>query len=105
MGCSIDVDCEWPELFHEKIVTARKDHRCCECHETIGAGEKYEHVRGMWDGVFSTYKTCIPCQSIRKEYCCSWFYEQLRDTLKDEIGIDYLDPNWKPLWAQEAGDA
>lgn len=73
-SCEIDVDNDGgPDFYYSKIVKARKEHVCYECCKTIQKSEKYEHVRGMWDGSFSTYKTCIDCLSLRKEFFSSGF--------------------------------
>jgi hypothetical protein len=40
---------------------ARKEHKCCECHETIRPGERYEHVFYVFEGTPGTYKTCEFC--------------------------------------------
>ena len=71
-----------PEFFSEKIVTARKEHICCECGEVIKPGEQYESVGGKWDGEFGRYKTCIGCSRIRKCYFCGgWLYEMMWEDL------------------------
>jgi len=69
-ACTIDTYFEGgsASFCSEKIVTARKKHKCCECYRTINAGEKYEKVAGVWGGDFSTYKTCIDCVSVRNEF-------------------------------------
>ena len=44
---------------------ARVEHTCCECGRTIGRGEKYERVTGIWDGSASSYTTCLLCSEVR----------------------------------------
>lgn len=57
--------CECPSMYSEIIRVARKPHRCCECQRQIFAGEKYQAASGMWDGSFSTFRTCIECADTR----------------------------------------
>lgn len=78
------------EVCTETYRTARKEHRCCECGGTIQPGAVYEYVRGLWDGYWSTFKTCLPCARIRQDYCCSWTYGTLRETLWDAMDFDYV---------------
>jgi len=40
------------EFLKEKMVVAKKDYKCGECHNVISIGEKYEYVSGKWDGSF-----------------------------------------------------
>ncbi len=50
--------------------TARKEHECCECGETIKIGDKYWYFVGCWndgyhddyDNYFGAYKTCSQCE-------------------------------------------
>jgi hypothetical protein len=46
---------------------ANKDHRCCECSGEIKRGEKYQKVKGCWDGKWHTFKTCEDCADLRHE--------------------------------------
>jgi len=87
-SCSISAesDCGGPSKHSEKIVTARKKHVCFECLEDIQAGEKYEYVKGLWDGSYSIYKTCIDCKSIRDTFFDSWVYTQVWENFQDEFG-------------------
>ena len=86
-ACDINVDHDGgPSMYTEKIVKAKQDHRCYECLKDIKSGERYEHVRGMWDGSFSTYKTCLDCVSLRKQFFSTWIYTQLWDDFDN-----YLD--------------
>lgn len=96
--CSLATnDFDGPTFSKTKIVKARKRHRCCECDEYIQPGKQYERTSGVWDGDFSTFATCLPCMRIRKQYCPhGWIYGELRDTLKECLDIDYLDPNYEP---------
>lgn len=57
--------CECPALYSEKFVHARKAAKCCECGTPIAAGDRYQRSEGLWDGAFSTYKTCAPCAELR----------------------------------------
>lgn len=92
MTCQIDaVDVDFGSFSEKKIITARIEHVCCECGETIRKGQKYEHVRGFWDGSWATFKTCIPCRSIRDEYFCSWVYGGLSEAMSDVLdGMNYI---------------
>ena len=88
----MDGDAEWPDVFTEKFVTARKIHCCCECEGLIMRGQRYSLVNGHWPGGlgWKTYKTCLSC------------YE-LRDKIKNEC--DWGIPPFGELmeWAEEAG--
>ena len=86
MDCYCDFD--GPEVFTEKIRTARKAHRCCECHESIEPGESYEWVKGLWDGQWFTFKTCQCCQEDRQRMSDAdvcWTYGGLQE-------------EWENLW-------
>lgn len=62
------MDGEYPNIFEEKIVKARKEHTCCECQNKIFKNEVYSKVKGHWtDGGWQEFKTCIKCIEIRHE--------------------------------------
>lgn len=46
-------------------VTARKQHKCCECQGVIQPGQQYERCAGQWDGHMDVYRTCSGCADIR----------------------------------------
>ena len=85
MGCScvyVDTD-EALSFYTETSPTARKQHKCCECHRVINPKEKYEKIAGMWDGRFDTYKTCSDCTEIRNAFFCNgWIFEHVFEDLK-----------------------
>lgn len=59
---------EYPEVSNTRIVKARKAHKCCECGCEIKPGAQYESSGGVWDGEWSTYKTCDTCVTVRDWY-------------------------------------
>ena len=59
--------CEAPTLYEERVIVARKSHRCCECRCEIHKGERYQSSSGLWEGQFSRFSTCLPCASVRDE--------------------------------------
>ena len=85
--CSIEDYCDdcHTEFHKETIRTARKEHKCYECHKPILPGEKYEYVSAKWDGQISTVKTCSICLELRKAFFCSWMYGHIREALRDDI--------------------
>lgn len=57
--------CDRPSFFESKVVTATREHLCCECGVTIGRGEKYERESGRWSDGFASYATCSQCRELR----------------------------------------
>jgi len=68
------------DFYDERNPRAKKEHICCECGETIKVGETYNKVTGKWDGNICSYKTCMPCANIRRDY-----YRMM-----DKLGFDYV---------------
>lgn len=40
---------------------AKKEHKCCECGDTIKPGERYEYIFCIFEGEVDNYKTCEFC--------------------------------------------
>ncbi len=57
--------CDAPDIFHQEEIVARRPHWCCECNGRIGIGQKYERIKGLWDGRWDTYSTCLACTNVR----------------------------------------
>lgn len=92
MDCYCDYDP--PQFCKTKRQTARKDHKCGECFRLIKPGESYEYMAGMWDGIFSTHRTCSHCLDIRQFVknsvpCFCWAYGSLHDDARDTIEDAY----------------
>jgi len=61
-------DYETPSVYTETHPTAAKSHRCCECYDEIPKGAVYQHVKGLWDGRWGSFKTCERCESQIEDY-------------------------------------
>lgn len=74
------------EFSAKSEVTARKDHRCCECGDVISKGTRYERTVGKWERKVQTFKTCLPCAEIRRAFCCEgWTYGLLWEDANEEF--------------------
>lgn len=87
-ACSLDLDVN--NLPHydvdNKLVSAKKRHKCCSCHQVISSGDKYERVKGVWDGKWKTLKTCVHCLSLRDTFICgSFYYESVYEDVMNHI--------------------
>lgn len=103
-ACIYVDDYDGPELLEEDIRKARKQHKCYECGRVIKIGEEYERTRGLWEGDWSTYKTCQDCKSLRTAFFCNgYIYGQVTDDTSTHINecageisseiLDKLTPN------------
>ncbi len=54
--------------YQQKIVKTRKNHKCCNCGNTINAGEEALYESCFMDGYPQHAYTCIP-------YCDKWLDE------------------------------
>lgn len=83
-------DGDYAASAHSQVMrTARKEHRCYECRETIKPGDRYEYFSGIWDGKPSAYKTCASCVEIRDHFACEgWIFGQLWDDLEQNFFPD-----------------
>jgi hypothetical protein len=86
--CSWD-DGDYPTFCREEMPTARRVYKCCECGKKIVPGQKYHKVVGVWDGDFRTFRTCLPCKSIRDDYCPGSAFGYLREDISNCLDFDY----------------
>jgi len=71
--------------------TARKEHVCCECEGDIKPGDKYEEVRGKWDGEIRVFKTCMPCVIMCDDiFCGSRPLGDAHEYIWEAIGVDII---------------
>lgn len=90
MSCAdVCLDHGWDgenSFFSERMRVARKPHRCCECGDTILAGEHYQRARGHTEGSFWTNATCAICAEIRSTFVCgTWIYGQLWASIREDM--------------------
>ena len=85
--CEYDYDC-LPSFYNIKIRTARKEHKCCECGAMIQPREQYHYIAGKWDGCIDTFKTCLPCMRVRKDFCAP--LSMLREEIYERLDFDYV---------------
>ncbi len=52
---------DYNEFESNRVVTARKPHKCSECNGPIQPGEKYHHHTGKFDGYLFDSKACRRC--------------------------------------------
>jgi hypothetical protein len=80
---------EGPTVFSEEVRRAAKEHTCSECREPIKVGDRYENATGLWDGHWSTYRTCLSCVEIRNHFACSgWLYEHVWSDIEENMFPD-----------------
>ena len=95
--CMYEYEDNGPQCVRREDRVARKRHVCCECRGEIAPGRKYQYVRGMWDGHWSTYRTCAPCAQIREDFMsCGYAYGCLWGDLRDVLG--YADGGEDEEW-------
>jgi hypothetical protein len=71
--------------YRDRVVTARKTHKCCECGTEIPRGARYELAEGKSD-VFWAEKTCLPCREIREAFVCGSFeFGRLWESIEEEM--------------------
>ena len=86
MTCQINA-CNFGEYCtfeSHRVVRARKAYKCGECQEEIKQGEEYEVSGQLYDGEWTTFKTCSLCVEIRDKVFCSWVYGCMWESLAEE---------------------
>ena len=73
-----------PTLYQCKNVKGRKDYRCDECLQIIEKGEQHEYIKGLWEGNFSSFRTCQTCRDMLREtgidcYCHGQLMDELHE--------------------------
>lgn len=60
-ACYCDFDETWSVYRATLVASARKAHRCYECHRTISPGDRYESAFGVIAGDSHNMPTCATC--------------------------------------------
>lgn len=88
--CMYGGDDEW-DVFNSCERRAAKDHRCGECGRTIVKGERYAWAKGLFDGHWSTYRTCLQCEAAKQwllAVCSGYFFEMTTEDLRNHVDGD-----------------
>ena len=73
-------------MLYEKIVTARKEHKCHECRGKIEKGSQYLIETYVWEGEVDRHKTCLDCLALRKSFFRDGFvYGEIIMSLQDHV--------------------
>ena len=84
-------DFEAPAVFEEITRRSRKRHRCCECKGLIEPGQHYWESRGLWDGEWSTHRTCGACYVVAHTMLPCYSIGDLIECIDNDLGIGDRD--------------
>lgn len=97
-------DLEGCDVWSERVVKARKKHRCSACRAMIEPGSPYGKHFSVYDGSITSEAICADCWFSRQQFedehqigiVPSYLIEFLRDCI-----IDNRDHNdkWRPVLA------
>jgi len=94
-NCKIDLQLDdYATFCRDCHPIARKVHTCGECMDKIQPGDKYEYVVMLYEGDFTTHKTCSACQEIRDRFFDQYYMEMIWETLKDEFDERFPHIGW-----------
>jgi hypothetical protein len=79
---------EWDpcDIWWDSYPRARKHYTCCECDCSIEPGDRHQRVNSLFEGNWETFRTCLVCARIRKDYCAPMM--GLRETLQEMLDVD-----------------
>jgi len=73
-----------PAVFEEVTRRAKKRHCCGECKGLITPGCHYWESRGLWEGQWSTHKTCGSCYVIAHTMLPCYLFGDLMDCIDSD---------------------
>lgn len=90
------------DVLEQKTRTARKEHKCNFCGETIHVGEKYDWQKNVSEGSIYEWKAHLSCCSIASKLSMYDYADEgvTDDDFKEMINEEYnrwRDPNEKIL--------
>ena len=68
--CPLQECDDYATVFNVDKRRARKEHRCCECRDAIAVGELHEYVTMLFDGAWSSFRSCLLCSEIGNHFAC-----------------------------------
>jgi hypothetical protein len=88
MMCDEEASSSCP-VWDETERTARREHACSGCEETIAPGHTYRRTATLWEGKWSTWKHCKRCAAM---------VDALRPHLGDCFTTEVLDLACGAVW-------
>lgn len=92
-----------PEAFQVMTRKAKKQHKCCECHQQINIGDEYEYSSGIWGGEPHSFKTCKTCAAIREEYRAETNEDVCFGELRNHISETFCRDFGPKEYAEQSG--
>ena len=91
---TVSCDYDPATVYDVNTVKASKSHKCCECQGVIRKGERHELSKGLWDGSWSSFRTCPDCLHVICELkrliddgrCGGWLHEGMMSQLEELHG-------------------
>lgn len=72
-----------------EAVVARKDWKCDECTTPISRGTKYHCLEAIDDDGWFTWRRCLPCYRIARDYACG-VIGGLKEEIWESLGVDIV---------------
>lgn len=93
-------------VWSESLRSARKEHRCSACRETIRVGDRYHYTFYVNDGSPGRVKRCLRCEAIYRTLEAKFEDARARDDgdVEDgempDIRLD-CGHTWQQRWREE----
>ncbi len=84
-----------PKCMIQKIIKARKEHKCCECRTSILPKQDYSYTSGIWDDGPLSFRQCLNCHNIfqaaisASDYNEAPCYEDLKEWFFGNMCMNY----------------
>jgi hypothetical protein len=90
MCCPLSNDGDSITVLFDGIIAGRKEYACTECRMPIAKGTRHELIKGMWEGDFCSYRTCLRCVEIRDHFACGsgWLFGEVWSQLEESFYPD-----------------
>lgn len=100
---------EYADVSDTRVgVRGRKDYKCCECRRVIPKGVPHENVKHLYEGGWSSVRTCDLCRHVRDSLFkggCAFgeLWESVQEAYREDRHNDgpelygWLDPPTRPI--------
>jgi hypothetical protein len=88
MCCPLSEPDDYCTVWNEDTRRARKEHVCVECREPIRKGELHQYVSSLFDGSWSSHRTCLLCVEIGDHFSCG--RGRIVETLWEDLEANFF---------------